>query len=132
MQFELEKNHISPVMAGLSILCVFACGAIIVAQNQHRNATDKAVHSASEASRTERAIALTQVAKEHRIRNCWIQQGTFTVDRVVPPLEAGSIPSTCLASKDGSQFAYIAEYDGAMRMKFVFTQTELINQLSRN
>lgn len=131
MQFNLERNLISPAMTACCVASVILTGAIAVGQRQIEKANAAIAQQASERNTSDRARALTQIAKEYRIDNCWKHNGMFTVDRVVPPPKTGKIPSTCLTNVDG-QFAYIAEYNDAMRMQFVFTQTELTKELTRN
>jgi hypothetical protein len=139
MDFELKRTLLTPLMTGLCGLCFIGSAAVIVSQNLQKEAQVKqqqaqaqALQESREVRNKDRAFALSQVAKEYRINNCWIRNETFTVDLVVPPLKNGKIPSTCLVRENRSQYAYLAEYNGALRIQYVFTPTELTNALSNN
>lgn len=132
MQFTIPKNLTSQFCTGVCVVSALISGIAIVSQNLQKSAQDKVFQSESQQRHTDRTRALEVVAKEFRIRNCWTTNGVFTVDRVAPVASNGSlIPSSCVVNRDGSQYAFLAQYNGAMRMQFVFTQIELTNQLSR-
>lgn len=139
MNFELKRSLLTPIMTGFCCLCAFGAGVAIVSQNLQKDAQAKerqdqelSLQQSRESRNKDRAFALSQVAKEYRINNCWIRNETFTVDLVIPPLKTGKIPTTCLARENRSQYAYLAEYNNALRIQYVFTPTELQNELSKN
>ncbi len=132
MNFTISSNLTSQFCAGVCVLAACISGVAIVSQNLQRTTRDKTFQEESAQRHSDRARALLVVAQEARIHNCWKANGVLTVDRVAPTTKDGAlIPSSCVVSVEGSQFAYLAAYNGAMRMRFVFTQTEVTNQLSR-
>lgn len=132
MNYKIVPNFTSQFCAGVCVLAAMISFVAIASQNVQKIARDKSFQEASSQRHSDRARALETVAKESRIRNCWITDGVLTVDQVAPTANNGALlPSSCVVSRDGSQFAFLAQYNGAMRMRFVFTQTEIVNKLSR-
>jgi hypothetical protein len=132
VNYKIPQNATAIFCTGVCVLGALISGVAVVSQNLQKSARDKTFQEQSAQRHSDRARALSTVAKEHRIQNCWTTSGVLTVDRVAPTTRDGSlIPSSCVVNKDRSQYAYLAQYNGAMRMQFVFTQTEVVNQLSR-
>lgn len=141
MNFQLKSSDLTSLMTGLCVACALMTGGLVVsgnlqkkAQTQQLQLAEQELQQSRELRTRDRAFALTQLAKEYRIKNCWSMKADspLTVDLVIPPLSTGKIPSTCITTKNQTQYAYLAEYDGALRVRYVFTPVELSNELSKN
>lgn len=132
MRFQLAQNPIqwigTALCIGLTVISVGASGYI--QKNQELIKTKQEQESAYRNS--ERDKALTVVAKEYLVDKCGVDPtlNHFAIGQVIKPPKLGKIPFSCAMTSNGRQLAYIAEEDGVLQMKYVYSQKELTNKLS--
>lgn len=135
--FEIEKNRVTPGATALCLICAMATGGLVVSKNVAETAQNGLNQSRSATQQSARSKALDSIAKQYRVRNCWIVPGPYTIGQIVPALATGGDrPTDSITTTDRltgqTQFALIAIEGGVMKIQFVFTATEIQNQLSQN
>ena len=137
MNFDIQKNNVSTYATALCVVCAIVTGGMVVSNNAIKSSQDGQALTRSTTQQASRVKALDAVTKQYRIGNCWIVNGPFTIGQVIPPLPTGGDrPTDSITSTDKltpqTQFAYIAVEGSVMKVQFVFTSTEVQNQLSQS
>lgn len=132
MNFDIQKNNVSNYAAGLCVVCALGTGGMVVSNNAIKSSQEGQALTRSTSQQALRIKALDAVTKQYRVKNIYTATDEFALGQVIPPDTKGNYPPTDSLTNSKGQFAYIAVEGGVMKVQFVFTSTEIQNQLSQS